>query len=94
VQNRLDKCLSSQLTVLIPQAKQAQLVGGWIGEDLDLKSPMSSCEACCMVIDRDLNAALNPLKAARRTTGSFSESGSSGHGSSGTLNGVGETALQ
>jgi transposase len=52
------------------------------------------CEAYGLVIDRDLNAALNLLKEALRTTGSFSESDASGQDSSGTLNGVGETALE
>lgn len=67
---------------------------GWIDEDLDLKSRTFICEACGLVIDRDLNAALNLLKEALRTTGSFSESDASGQGSSGTLDGVGETALE
>jgi putative transposase len=66
---------------------------GWIDEDLDLSVRMFVCEECGLVIDRDLNAALNLKHEALRTTGSFSESHASGQGSSGTVNGTGETAL-
>jgi putative transposase len=66
---------------------------GWIDKDLDLKSRTFICEACGLVIGRDLNAALNLLQEALRTTGSFSESHASGQGGSGTVNGPGETAL-
>lgn len=66
---------------------------GWIDEDLDLAVRTFVCEACTLVIDRDLNAALNLLNEALRTTGSFSESYASGQSSSGTVNGSCETAL-
>ncbi len=66
---------------------------GWIDEDLDLSARTFVCEACGLVIDRDLNAAINLMNEALRTTGSFSESHASGQGSSGTVNGLCETAL-
>ena len=47
-----------------------------------------------MVLDRDLNAAINILKEALRTTGSFSESDAYGQGSSGLVSRSGETALE
>jgi putative transposase len=46
------------------------------------------------MIDRDLNAAINILKEALRTTGSFSGSHAYGQGSSGLVRGSGETALE
>jgi putative transposase len=66
---------------------------GWIDEDLRLSVRTFVCEACSLVIDRDLNAALNLLNEALRTTGSFSESDASGQSSSGMVNGSCETAL-
>jgi putative transposase len=66
---------------------------GWIDEDLDLSVRTFVCEACGLVIDRDLNAAINLFTEALQTTGSFSESHASGQGSSGLINGLGETAL-
>jgi putative transposase len=66
---------------------------GWIDEDLDLSARTFGCSACGLVIDRDLNAALNLLNEALKTTGSFSESHACGQGSSGLINGSGETAL-
>jgi putative transposase len=65
----------------------------WIDEDLDLSARLFVCEACGLVIDRDLNAAINLVNEALQTTGSFSESHASGQGSSGLINGSGETAL-
>jgi putative transposase len=67
---------------------------GWIDEDLDLSVRTFVCEACHLVIDRDLNAALNLLHEALRTTGSFSKSHASGQSSSGLISGSGETALE
>jgi putative transposase len=66
---------------------------GWVDEDQDLGDRTFICQDCGWVLDRDLNAAINILKAALRTTGSFSGIDASGQGSSGTLNGVCETAL-
>src|SRR6266571_7041755 len=66
---------------------------GWIDEDLDLSVRTFVCEECGLVIDRDLNAALNLKNEALRTTGSFSESHASGQGSSGTVTRSCETAL-
>ncbi len=67
---------------------------GWIDEDQNLGDRTFICEDCGLVIDRDLNAALNILKEAVRTTGSFSESDAYGQGSSGLVSGSGETALE
>ena len=66
---------------------------GWIDEDLDLGMRTFVCEACDLVIDRDLNAAINLMNEALQTTGSFSESHACGESSSGPANGSGETAL-
>jgi putative transposase len=66
---------------------------GWIDEDLDLSARTFVCEACGLVINRDLNAAINLMNEALKTTGSFSESYACGQSSSGPLNGSGETAL-
>ena len=66
---------------------------GWIDEDLDLSVRTFVCEECGLVIDRDLNAALNLKNEALRTTGSFSESYAYGESSAGNVNGRCETAL-
>jgi putative transposase len=47
---------------------------GWVDEDLSLADRTFICHDCGLVIDRDLNAAINILNEALRTTGSFSES--------------------
>ena len=44
-------------------------------------------------MDRDLNAAINILHEALRTTGSFSESHAYGQSSAGLVSGSGATAL-
>jgi putative transposase len=66
---------------------------GWIDENQDLSDRVFNCHECWLVIDRDLNAALNILNEALRTTGSFSESYAYGQGSSGSVNGHRETTL-
>jgi len=65
----------------------------WIDEDQDLSDRIFMCHECGLVIDRDLNAAINILNEALRTTGSFSESHAYGQGSSGNIDGCCETAL-
>jgi putative transposase len=67
---------------------------GWIDENQDLGDRVFICQECGLVLDRDRNAAINILKEALRTTGSFSESDAYGQGSSGLVNGSGETALE
>jgi len=66
---------------------------GWIDEDQDLSDRTFICHECGLVLDRDLNAAINILNEALRTTGSFSESYAYGQGSSGNVDGCCETAL-
>jgi len=66
---------------------------GWVDEDQDLSDRTFICQECGLVMDRDLNAAINILKEALRTTGSFSESYAYGESSSGLVSGSGETAL-
>jgi putative transposase len=66
---------------------------GWIDEDQNLGDRVFICESCGLVIDRDVNAAINILHEALRTTGSFSESHAYGQGSSGNIDGCCETAL-
>jgi putative transposase len=66
---------------------------GWIDEDQDLSDRTFICHECGLVLDRDLNAAINILNEALRTTGSFSESYAYGQGSAGNVDGGCETAL-
>lgn len=66
---------------------------GWIDDDQDLSDRTFICHECGLVLNRDLNAAINILNEALRTTGSFSESHAYGQSSSGIVNGQGETAL-
>jgi putative transposase len=66
---------------------------GWLDEDQDLGDRTFICHKCGLVIDRDLNAAINILHEALRTTGSFSESYAYGESSAGNVNGRCETAL-
>src|SRR5438876_6090288 len=66
---------------------------GWVDEDQDLSDRTFICQECGLMMDRDLNAAINILKEALRTTGSFSESHAYGESSSGLVSGSGETAL-
>jgi putative transposase len=66
---------------------------GWMDEDLDLSARTFVCKACGLVIDRDLNAAINLMNEAVKPTGSYSESHACGESSSGTITGSCETAL-
>jgi putative transposase len=66
---------------------------GWVDEDQDLSDRTFNCQECGLGMDRDLNAAINILHEALRTTGSFSESHAYGESSSGLVSGSGETAL-
>jgi len=66
---------------------------GWVDEDQDLSDRTFICQECGFGMDRDLNAAINILHEALRTTGSFSESHAYGESSSGLVSGSGETAL-
>ena len=66
---------------------------GWVDEDQDLSDRTFICQECGSGMDRDLNAAINMLNEALRTTGSFSESHAYGESSSGLVGGSGETAL-
>jgi putative transposase len=66
---------------------------GWVDEDQDLGDRTFICQECGLVLDRDLGAAINILKEALRTTGSFSGSDAYGESSSGLVSGSGETAL-
>lgn len=56
---------------------------GWIDEDLTLADRAFACHACELCIDRDLNAAINLLKEALRTTVSSTGNDAYGVGSSG-----------
>jgi putative transposase len=67
---------------------------GWVDEDQDLGDRTFICHECGLILDRDLNAAINILHEALRTTGSFSESDAYGQGSSGLVSRSGETALE
>lgn len=66
---------------------------GWVDEVQDLSDRTFICQECGLGMDRDLNAAINILHEALRTTGSFSESHAYGESSSGLVSGSGETAL-
>lgn len=65
---------------------------GYIKPELGLHERTFICEACGTVLDRDHNAALNLLHEALRTTASSAGSHACGVGSSGRLNGAGETS--
>ena len=67
---------------------------GWVDEDQDLGDRTFICHECWLMLDRDLNAAINILHEALRTTESFSESHAYGQGSAGLVSGSGETALE
>lgn len=66
---------------------------GYVKDELSLQERTFVCEACGMVLDRDVNAAMNLLHEALRITDSSSGSHACGQSSSGRLNGAGETAL-
>jgi putative transposase len=67
---------------------------GWVDEDQDLGDRVFRCSDCGLVIDRDLNAAINILKEALRSTASSVGIYAYGQGSSGLVSGSGETALE
>lgn len=64
---------------------------GHVKAEMPLKERTYICEACGMVLDRDVNAALNLLHEAMRITASSAGSYACGVGSSGLLNGASET---
>ena len=55
---------------------------GWGDEDLTLADRLFCCQACGLVIDRDLNAAINLAKLADSSSASQNACGeaSAGHG--------------
>lgn len=64
---------------------------GCLKEELSLRERTYTCESCGMVLDRDVNAALNLLQEAVRTTVSSTESDACGVDSSGLFDGTSET---
>jgi putative transposase len=60
---------------------------GWVDDDLVLSDRVFICHECGLVIDRDLNAAINILHEALRTTASSAGSYAYGQGSSGNIDG-------
>jgi putative transposase len=64
---------------------------GYIKEALPLQERIYICEACGLVLDRDVNAAVNLLNEALRTTVSSTESDACGVSSSGLFDGTSET---
>jgi putative transposase len=65
---------------------------GCIKEELALHERTYACESCGMVLDRDVNAAINLLKEALGCTASAAGTDACGVGSAGLLNGASETA--
>jgi putative transposase len=65
---------------------------GYVKETLSLQERTYTCESCGMVLDRDVNAAVNLLLEAVRTTVSSTGSDACGVGSSGVFDGTRETA--
>jgi putative transposase len=65
---------------------------GYVKEKLALRERTYLCEACGMVLDRDVNAAINLLQKALGSTGSSSGIDACGVGSSGLFNGTSETS--
>jgi putative transposase len=55
---------------------------GWIDEDLTLSDQTFHCEACGLVLDRDLNAAINLGKLAGSLSDSLNACGAESAGSS------------
>lgn len=64
---------------------------GYINDELALHERTYVCASCNLVLDRDVNAAINMLHEALRTTGSSSGSDACGVGSAGVFNGARET---
>jgi len=65
---------------------------GWINEDLMLADRLFICKACGLIIDRDLNAAINLRNEALQTTASSAESDACGVGGAGLSATTSETA--
>ncbi len=63
---------------------------GWVNEELTLADRTFICKACGLVIDRDLNAAINVRNVA---VSSIDTQNASGERSAGLSNGISETAL-
>jgi putative transposase len=55
---------------------------GWVDEDLTLEDRVYHCEACGLVLDRDLNAALNLEKLAGSLSDSLNACGAESAGTS------------
>ena len=55
---------------------------GWIDEDLTLSDRIFHCQACGLVLDRDLNAAINLAKLAGSLSDSLNACGADSAGSS------------
>jgi putative transposase len=64
-----------------PSSKQCSGCG-WIDADLTLKDRVYHCEACGLVLDRDLNAAINLAKLAGSSSDSRNACGADSAGSS------------
>jgi putative transposase len=64
---------------------------GYIKPDLSLRERIYICKSCGLVLDRDVNAAVNLLREALRTTGSSSGSDACEVDSSGLHDGASET---
>ena len=73
-----------------PSSKRCSACG-CIKDVLSLGERTYTCESCGLVLDRDVNAAINLLNEALRTTGSSSGSDACGVGSSGCFDGNSET---
>ncbi|GCE45926.1 RNA-guided endonuclease InsQ/TnpB family protein [Thermosporothrix hazakensis] len=67
-----------------PSSKRCSACG-WQDDEQTLADRLFTCHECGLVLDRDLNAAINILQEALRTTGSSSGSHAYGVGSSGLL---------
>jgi putative transposase len=63
---------------------------GWVNEELTLADRTFICKACGLVINRDLNAAINVRNVA---VSSIDTQNASGERSAGLSNGISETAL-
>ncbi|HJT58357.1 MAG TPA: RNA-guided endonuclease TnpB family protein [Ktedonobacteraceae bacterium] len=66
---------------------------GWQDGEQTLADRVFICQECGLVLDRDLNAAINLMNEALRTTDSSSGSHACGQNSAGLLSGASETVL-
>jgi putative transposase len=64
-----------------PSSKKCSACG-WVDEDLTLSDRVYHCEACDLVVDRDLNAAINLSKLAGSLSDSLNACGADSAGSS------------